>query len=90
MLSGTARSPATATVPMLDTVRIEFDWPQVFQSRVRERPLDDADTGGDPEKELAILMGTTAGPYERAIQALRDVRHLLPPEGVAIIDAALK
>jgi hypothetical protein len=90
MFSGAARSLATATGPMLETVRIEFDWPQVFQSRAGERPLEETDTGGDPEKELAILMGTTAGPYERAIQALRDVRHLLPPEGVAIIDAALK
>jgi hypothetical protein len=26
---------------------------------------------------------------ERALQALRDVRHLLPPEGVRIVDAAL-
>jgi hypothetical protein len=27
--------------------------------------------------------------YERALQALRDVRHLLPPEGVGIVDAVL-
>jgi hypothetical protein len=26
---------------------------------------------------------------ERALQALRDVRHLLPPEGVRIVDAVL-
>jgi hypothetical protein len=28
-------------------------------------------------------------PYESAVQALRDVRHLLPGEGVAIVDAVL-
>jgi hypothetical protein len=27
--------------------------------------------------------------HERALQALRDVRHLLPPEGVGIVDAVL-
>ncbi len=27
--------------------------------------------------------------YARAIQALRDVRHLLPREGVAIVDKVL-
>jgi hypothetical protein len=30
-----------------------------------------------------------AGGYARALQALRDVRHLLPCEGVAIVDAVL-
>ncbi len=30
-----------------------------------------------------------ADAHERAIQALRDVRHLLPREGVEIVDAAL-
>jgi hypothetical protein len=29
------------------------------------------------------------GAYARAIQALRDVRHLLPREGVAIVDKVL-
>jgi hypothetical protein len=37
----------------------------------------------DPANELAILLAEVADPYERAVQALRDVRHLLPPEGVA-------
>jgi hypothetical protein len=39
-------------------------------------------------KEIAVLLGL-ADAYERAAQALRDVRHLLPPDGVAIVDAAL-
>jgi hypothetical protein len=30
-----------------------------------------------------------ADAHERAIQALRDVRHLLPREGVEIVDAVL-
>jgi hypothetical protein len=29
------------------------------------------------------------GTYARAIQALRDVRHMLPGEGVAIVDDVL-
>jgi hypothetical protein len=37
----------------------------------------------DPANELAILLAEVADPYERAVQALRDVRHLLPPEGDA-------
>jgi hypothetical protein len=37
----------------------------------------------DPAIELAILLAEVADPYERAVQVLRDVRHLLPPEGVA-------
>jgi hypothetical protein len=30
-----------------------------------------------------------ADAHERAIQALRDVRHLLPREGVELVDAVL-
>jgi hypothetical protein len=30
-----------------------------------------------------------AGTHERAVQALRDVRHLLPREGIEIVDAVL-
>jgi hypothetical protein len=35
--------------------------------------------------------GTTslAADHARVTQALRDVRHLLPPDGIAIVDAAL-
>ncbi|MGC1386734.1 MAG: hypothetical protein WA807_01865 [Steroidobacteraceae bacterium] len=43
----------------------------------------------DPAGEQAYSLRGTACPDERAIQALRDVRHLLPPEGVAIVDAVL-
>jgi hypothetical protein len=27
--------------------------------------------------------------YRRAVQALRDVRHMLPPEGIAVVDVIL-
>ena len=46
----------------------------------------------DPEEMIPLPFiegsnGTEA--YSRALQALRDVRHLLPCEGVAIVDAVL-
>jgi len=46
----------------------------------------------DPEEMIPLpfiegAYGTEA--YARALQALRDVRHLLPCEGVAIVDAVL-
>ncbi len=81
MFNQTNHASANALHPMFETVQVQFDWPQVFQtSELRS---------DDPESELAILSGGVAGPHRRAIQALRDVRHLLPPEGVAIVDAAL-
>lgn len=90
MLGATNRSIAGAVGPQFDTVRVRFDWPRVFHAPLDQRSYDDAGPGaGDPAHELAILLDVAADPYRRAIQALRDVRHLLPPEGVAIVDAAL-
>ena len=43
----------------------------------------------DAPKENPILLGSVTVAYEGAIQALRDVRHLLPPDGVAIVDAVV-
>jgi hypothetical protein len=90
MFSGTSHSIARATLPMFETVQVQFDWPQVFQTPVSKRSYDNTDLSSDPANELAILLGGVADPYERVVQALRDVRHLLPPEGVAIVDAALR
>ena len=91
MFSATSHSTARGVQPMFETVQVHFDWPQVFHPRESNRAYDDADlVASDPAHELAILLGGAAHPYERAIQALRDVRHLLPPEGVAIVDAALR
>jgi hypothetical protein len=91
MFSAISRSTARAVHPMFETVQVQFDWPQVFQPRVTNRAYDGPElSASDPAHELAILLGGAADPYERAIQALRDVRHLLPPEGVAIVDAALR
>ncbi len=81
MYNVTKHASAMALHPHFEAVQVQFDWPQVFQtSELR---------GNDPASELAILLGGAADPYARAIQALRDVRHLLPPEGVVIIDAVL-
>ena len=39
--------------------------------------------------DRAASPGELTDAYQRAVQALRDVRHMLPPDGVAIVDAAL-
>jgi hypothetical protein len=46
------------------------------------------DTEEPLPEEHAVTHGLAAD-HARITQALRDVRHLLPPEGVAIVDAAL-
>jgi hypothetical protein len=71
-----------------EAAQIHVDPRPVFQTSMAERWRDIADLGNDAAKEIAVLLGM-AEAYERAVQALRDVRHLLPPEGVAIVDAAL-
>ena len=90
MLRGANHSIATAALPVFETVQVQFDWPQVFPTPVTRHAYSHCDLGREPENELAILLGGMADPYQRALQALRDVRHLLPPEGVAIVDAALR
>jgi hypothetical protein len=90
MFNVTNHASARALRPMFEAVQIQFDWPQVFRTPVTKRSCDKADLlSGDPANELAILLGEVTDPYERAVQALRDVRHLLPSEGVAIVDAVL-
>jgi hypothetical protein len=75
---------------MFEVVQIHFDWEQVFQTSMTKRLPDKADLGSnDTANEFAVLLGGVADACERAVQALRDVRHLLPPEGVAIVDAVL-
>jgi hypothetical protein len=49
----------------------------------------DFDTN-DAANESAVSLGAVSAAYERAPQALRDVRHLLPADGVATIDAVLE
>ena len=39
---------------------------------------------------IALLSKGVFDAYERALQCLRDVRHLLPSDGVAIVDAVLE
>ncbi len=47
-----------------------------------------ADLGSNhTANEIAVLLGGTAAGYERAFQAVREVRHLLPADGVAIVNA---
>jgi hypothetical protein len=72
-----------------EVAQIECAPQPLFQTSLTEPLCEAADLGSnDAAKEIAILTGL-ADAYERAVQALRDVRHLLPPDGVAIVDAAL-
>ena len=53
---------------------------------------DEQDFSGDTEvrsPEGCAYTSGLAADHARVTQALRDVRHLLPPEGVAIVDEAL-
>ena len=47
---------------------------------------------GDYEavEEIPVFVETAPTAYQRALQALRDVRHMLPACGVAIIDSVLE
>jgi hypothetical protein len=59
------------------------EFPQMFQVvPIHEEPEEHAPAP-------AAQRQCDADMYERAIQALRDVRHLLPYEGVAIVDRVL-
>jgi hypothetical protein len=91
MFSGTSHSTGKALHPMFEVVQIQFDWPQVFQTPMKSRSCDKADSAdNETTNELATLFDEVTDAYERAVQALRDLRHLLPPEGVAIVDAVLR
>src|SRR5579871_6215841 len=56
------------------------------------RARDEQDLAGDLESggpQRHAISPAGAPEHARVVQALRDVRHLLPPEGVAIVDQAL-
>jgi hypothetical protein len=56
------------------------------------RTRDEQDLSCDTEArspEGCAYTSRLAADHARVTQALRDVRHLLPPEGVAIVDEAL-
>jgi hypothetical protein len=90
MFNETNRTSGKALQHMYEVVQIHFDPQQVFQTPMTRRLSDNADLGNnDTANEFGVLLGRTADACERAVQALRDVRHLLPPEGVAIVDAVL-
>lgn len=40
-------------------------------------------------EEIPVFVETVPTPYQLAVQALRDIRHMLPECGVAIVDAIL-
>lgn len=56
--------------------------------RMRDEQDFPCDTEAPPPQE-PIYATSLAADRARLAQALRDVRHLLPPEGVAVVDRAL-
>lgn len=73
-------------------VQIYFD-PHYIFSNVRNRvgairPNFDSN---ETAKESAVSLSAVATAYDRTLQALplRDVRHLLPADGVPTVDAVL-
>ena len=71
-------------------IQIHCDPEQVFQASLIKRLRDKADLdSNDTSNETTALLAAVAEAYEHAVQALRDVRHLLPANGVAIVDAVL-
>ena len=73
-----------------EVIQIHCDPEQVFQASLIKRLRDKADLdSNDTSNETTALLAAVAEAYEHAVQALRDVRHLLPANGVAIVDAVL-
>ncbi len=40
-------------------------------------------------QEIPVFLSTQPTDLDRAMQALRDIRHMLPANGVSIVDAVL-
>jgi hypothetical protein len=59
-----------------------------------EAVLELRDGGDSCHAQAAVREGgvplEAAEDYRRAVQALRDVRHMLPPDGIAIVDVILE
>lgn len=72
------------------SVRVFFDRHQLFHPSVKNRPCNENGfESKDTVSESAIPLGSVTVAYGRAVQVLRDVRHLLPADGVAMVDAVL-
>jgi hypothetical protein len=90
MFNATDHTSGEAVQNTLEVVTPEFYSEQVFQGPLQIRVHDQPDVCSDETMDnVAALMNELADTCERTLQALRDIRHMLPPEGVAIVDAAL-
>lgn len=89
MLNETNRASGRDLQRMFEVIQIRLDPELVFQTSMTKHFLNQADSdNNDSANQIAVLLGGMTA-YERALQALRDVRHLLPSDGVAIVDAVL-
>ena len=90
MLNQTNKSAGKSPQYEFGSVRVYFDPDQVFHPSVTKRPCNETDFDSKHTvTESAIPLGSLTAARERVVQALRDIRHLLPPDGVAIVDAVL-
>ena len=90
MLNQTNSSSEKSPQYEFGAVRVYFDPNQLFHPSPKRRPCSEIDFASkDAVSESAVQLGTATVDRERALQALRDVRHLLPADGVAIVDAVL-
>ncbi len=90
MVDETNRIFGKALQCKFEFVQIHCDPEQVIQASLLKRLRDKANLdSNDTANESTVLLVAAAEAYEHAVQALRDVRHLLPANGVAIVDAAL-
>jgi len=90
MLDETNRIFGKALQCKFEVIQIHCDPEQVFQASLIKRLRDKADLGSnDKANETTALLVAVAEAYEHAVQALRDMRNLLPANAVVIVDAVL-
>ena len=90
MLNATDHISGEAVQTTFEVVTTNFDSDQVFQGPLQIHVHQNADVFCDESPDVVDAhFDDLAETYERAIQALRDIRHMLPPEGVAIVDEVL-
>lgn len=75
---------------MFNAMDYTFIPPAAERETVFERPHGRFDLSNyEAVMEIPVFCGSPPNVHDRAVQALRDVRHMLPQHGVAIVDAVL-
>jgi hypothetical protein len=91
MINDTNQTPVVPAMHVFRLVEIHRDPDRVFPAETSEHSRNAAGMDGTGASGgIALLSKGVFDAYERALQCLRDVRHLLPSDGVAIVDAVLE